>query len=574
MSVHAFVLSGILAGLFFALLRMRAPRWTFIVLGTLPPAWLLLASPALRVYGYHGFIQAGIVYQILGGNIPPASPLLAGQPGTYPWAGAAVLAAMSASTGVSPFWASAFVAISSLVVLLIATYRIGMLATGDHDSAILGTALSLYAFTFTQSVPDSGFKRFVDGITAGAFVEPRGAPILEKFNGCTAFPLGLALYAVTLLLLLRLATEGTWSWRRAAALTASLTGLAFVYPLLFPPMALLCGAAAALAAKDGGLRRRLAALLTAVPSAVALLAFPYYHHLGLGRADGIVGPVPLSGLTRQAGVVVVTFLPMLIVLGTQWRALRDGLRPKTRTWTLLLVSVGGNLALFTFVQVPLWSQYKYLLLAIFAAGPLAGVAWRSLHRAAWPVAAGLLTLFLMPFGLDCVHKVRDWDNAAVPFVESWRTIEPRDSAERDLYRWMRTTTHPRATFVDTRLDVPVFGRRSLYVALPAQDATLPLSTRGGDGYALDPRIILELVDGYPHALVEQRRMAAGRLLTGDDTNRQDVAGVAESGTEAYLVLRSGTARLAASRGTLGPIVFENAAAAVVALRYPDRPGGE
>jgi hypothetical protein len=49
-----------------ALRRAKAPRRILLVLGVLPPAGLLLASPNLRVYGYHGLVQAGIVHQLDG----------------------------------------------------------------------------------------------------------------------------------------------------------------------------------------------------------------------------------------------------------------------------------------------------------------------------------------------------------------------------------------------------------------------------------------------------------------------------------------------------------------------------
>ena len=143
----ASILSLALASIFFAMLRLKAPRWTYVVLGLLPPASLLLASPSLRVYGYHGFLQAGIVYQILQGNIPPTSPLLAGQPGTYPWAGALVLAGISWLLGISPFWAASLVAIASLAVLLVITYRIGLLVDGRCGGVAVrhgGLALRLH----------------------------------------------------------------------------------------------------------------------------------------------------------------------------------------------------------------------------------------------------------------------------------------------------------------------------------------------------------------------------------------------------------------------------------------------
>jgi hypothetical protein len=101
MLLPAALLSLTLASLFFVMLHLRAPRWSYLVPGVLPTAIPLFALPNVRVYGYHGFLQAGIVYRILAGEVPPLSPLLAGQPGTHPWGGALVLAGIARLFGIS-----------------------------------------------------------------------------------------------------------------------------------------------------------------------------------------------------------------------------------------------------------------------------------------------------------------------------------------------------------------------------------------------------------------------------------------------------------------------------------------
>ncbi len=565
MMLSASVLSLALASTFFTMLRLRAPRWSYVVLGVLPPTILLLASPSLRVYGYHGFIQAGIVYQILHGNIPPTSPLLAGQPGTYPWAGALVLAGISKLLGISPFWAAALVAIVSLVVLLVVTYRIGLLVTGDAEASLFGTAASLYAFTFTQSVPDSALKNGLGRLLPFAFTEPRGAPILEKFNGCTAFPLGLALYAVSLLLLLRLAREGSPRWRAVAAFAASLLALAFVYPYLFPSMALLCAVVGIIAWRAGGPERRLAALLAGALALVGTIVLPYYLGLKAGRSGPALELVPLFGLVRDVMVIVVTFLPMALLLVWARRPVRERLRAQGRVARLLLVSAVMNLLLFAFLLAPLWSQHNFLLLAVFALGIVGGMAFRALRERAWPAALVVLTLFLLPFALDCVHKARDWNDAPRVFRESGVALEHKDPAQRDLYRWIRMETHPRAVFVDTELGLPVYGQRALYVALPKQDEIKAMTTQGGDGYAFDPRIFMKVVDGYAADLVDRRLQIAARLLSGEAPTAADLAAVTASGPHAYLVLRPGSADADRARRKLLPVVFENPAATVIEL---------
>jgi hypothetical protein len=565
----AAITSLTLASAFFVMLHLKAPRWAFLVLGVLPPAGLLLASPNLRVYGYHGFVQAGIVYRLLQGDVPPGSPLLAGQPGTYPWAGAMVLAGFSRLFGVTPFWSAALVAVTSLAVLLVVTYRIGLLVTSDPEASLFGTAASLYAFTFTQSVPDSALKSGLAGLLPLPFVEPRGAPILEKFNGCTSFPLGLALYATTLLLLLRLATEGSPRWRAVAAFTASLLALALVYPYFMPPMALLC-AIAALRSWRGGVRR-LALLLAGSLALVGTIVLPYYLHLRLGRTNAVLQLVPAPALVRQVAVILVTVLPMSLLVVWARREVRGRLRAGRPAASLVLASAAVNVLLFTFLLAPLWSQYKFLLLAVFALGIVGGVAFRALHARSWPVALAVLSLFLLPFGLDCVHKARDWSAAPRVYRDAGMALEHDDPARRELDRWMRTATHPRAVFVDTDLAVPVYGQRALYVAMPRREHLVPIEEQAGvplpgDGYTLDPRIFIKDVDGYPAALVDRREEVAARLLSGQEYADDDVADVAACGPEAYLVLRPGSSGVDRARTGRFPVVFDNAAATVVALR--------
>jgi hypothetical protein len=561
MLLPAALLSVTLASLLFIMLRLRAPRWSYLVLGVLPSAILLFALPSVRVYGYHGFLQAGIVYRILAGELPPQSPLLAGQPGTYPWGGALVLAGIAKLFGISPFWAAALVAIASLVVLLLVTYRIGLLVTGDAETSLLGTFASLYAFTFTQSVPDSALKRAL--LLPMPFTEPRGAPILEKWNGCTAFPLGLTLYAVALLFLLKLAREGEPRGRALVAFATSLLAVAFVYPYLFPSLVLLAAVVVVLAFRAGGPQRRLALFLAATLALDGALILPYYLALKAGRTGPALTLVSLQGFVRDTVVIVVTFLPMALLLIWARRSVRETLRAQGRAAWLLLGSAAMNLLLFALLLAPLWSQHNFLLLAVFATGIVGGIALRRLRERAWPVALVVQSLLLLPFALDCVHKAKDWRLAPRVFRESGTVLEHLDPAQRELHHFIRTQTHPRAAFVDTDLALPVYAQRALYVGLPEDAKPMALNMQPRDGYTLDPRIFLKIVDGYPAALVDQRLEVAGRLLSGQTPTAGDLAAVAASAPHAYLVVRPGAAAWTRRPGL--PVAFENSAAAVLEL---------
>jgi hypothetical protein len=565
MMIPALVLSVVLASLLLAMVRFGAPKWSFLVLGVLPPALLFFLAPGMRVYGYHGFIQSGIAYQILNGSLPPDSPLLAGMPGTYPWAGALVVAGIAKTLGISLFWASAVLSILALIALLLATYRIGLLVTGDAESSLFGTTLSLYAFTFTQTVPDNPIKDSLRALLPLPFEEPRGAPILEKFNGCTAFPLGIALYAIAFVLLLQLAKDNSPHPRRLASFAASLAAGAFVYPYLFPSISLLCLVVVGLAWRSGGPGKRLAAHLLGAVLVVVALALPYYLQLKAGRSGPALELAVLPVLIRNLVVIVVTFLPLSILIAWARRPVREALRAQGRAATIAYISVGANLVLFAVLMAPLWSQHNFLLLAIFALGILAGTALRALRLRALPAALAVLSLFLIPFSLDCIHKARDWNDVPRDFLESGPVFEPSDPNQRALYSWMRTKTDPRAVFVDTDLALPVFGQRALFVALPRHEEVAALTTRGGDGYSLDPRIFLKVVAGYSETLVDRRLRIARQLLAGEAPTSADLAEVAACGPQAYLVLRLDSPDAARSRPPALPVVFQNPAATVVEL---------
>jgi hypothetical protein len=119
--------------------------------------------------------------------------------------------------------------------------------------------------------------------------------------------------------------------------------------------------------------------------------------------------------------------------------------------------------------------------------------------------------------------------------------------------------------------VPAYGQRALYVAMPKQEHLVPIEEQAGvplpgDGYTMDPRIFMKDVDRYPAALVDRREEVAARLLSGREYAVADVADVAGCGPEAYLVLRPGSSGDGRAHTGGFPVVFENAAATVVALR--------
>jgi hypothetical protein len=567
MALQAAVLSLFLASVFFLMLRLRAPRWTFVVLGVLPSATLLVALPNLRVSGYHAWVHAGLVYQILMGHVPPQNPLLAGEPAHYPWVHALLLAGISKLLGVSPFWSASFVAIASLAILLVLTYRIGRIFTPEIPAAVFGVAASLYAFTFTQSVPDSPIRRLLTWALPLPFFEPRGTPILEEFNGCTGFPLGLALYALVLVSLLTLVAEGRPRRGLVIGLGVGSLGVGFVYPFLLPSVLLLCLAACGLVWRHKDTRWRQIAAIGGALLFVGAAVMPYYRQLAVGRAESALKIASLPEILRPASVLFVTLLPMVLLVLWARKVIRRRLCERSEPAALIGMSVAFNLLLFVFVSAPLWSQYKFLLLGIYSLGIVGGLAFHALCARAWPVAFLVFSLFLFSFGLDCAHKASSWRSVPESFRESGVALDHADRAENDLYQWIRSKTGPNSVFVDSKLVIPVFGQRALFVGLGGQTS---FSGYNLNGYTLDAATMLLIVDGYERALVTERQRIATKLLSGEAVSAAELASVRATGDSAFLVARTEELNSRPLQGGAFRIAFRNTAATLWGLA---RPGG-
>jgi hypothetical protein len=559
MMLQAALLSLLLASIFLLLLRIQAPRWTFLVLGVLPSAFFLIALPNLRVYGYHQWSQASLVYQILLGHIPPQNPLLAGEPAHYPWAYALLLAGLSKLLGLSPLWSSALVAIGSLTLLLVLTYRIGRIVSGEIHAALFGVAAALYASTFTQSVPDSPIRRFLAAVWPLPSLEPRGAPIVEKLTGCTGFPLGLALYALVLLSLLKLIADGRPRRGLVLALGLGILGVGLVYPFLLPAVALVCSAACLLAWRHKDTRRQQIAAILGTLLFCGIAVIPYYLALAAGRAESVLKIASLPDLVRPVSVLFVTLLPMILLLIWARKAVLDRLRDRSEATKLLGMSVAINLLLFLFVSAPLWTQYKFYLLAVYGLGIVGGLAFHVLHGRSRAAAWLAFSLFLLSFGLDCAHKAKSWQRVPEPFRESGMMLEHADPAENELYQWIRSKTRANAVFVDSKLVVPIFGQRALFVGLGGE---LNLKDYTIDGYALDPKTLLLIVDGYAPALVAERQRIATKLLAGESVSAEERAAVRATGDQAFLIARTSLLNDSLSSAGSFRIAFRNAAATV------------
>ncbi|HVP57161.1 MAG TPA: hypothetical protein VMU02_03600, partial [bacterium] len=104
MAIVFYALTAVTLGwLGFFLAGKRIPKIWLVALGVAPVALIYVLNPEFRVYSFHSFMHAGIIYQILNGNIPPTDPLLAGHAVAYPWGGHLIAAGLSRVFDITPF---------------------------------------------------------------------------------------------------------------------------------------------------------------------------------------------------------------------------------------------------------------------------------------------------------------------------------------------------------------------------------------------------------------------------------------------------------------------------------------
>src|SRR4028118_1267090 len=81
------IITSVVATLIFAkCLPLRKSIYILLALLILPVVALIFINPKFAVVGWHEFMHASIVFNIMNGLVPPEDVLLAGYPLKYPWA--------------------------------------------------------------------------------------------------------------------------------------------------------------------------------------------------------------------------------------------------------------------------------------------------------------------------------------------------------------------------------------------------------------------------------------------------------------------------------------------------------
>ncbi|MEO8367675.1 MAG: hypothetical protein ABI806_00545 [Candidatus Solibacter sp.] len=488
------------------------------------PAVVLMAGPLLsmgvRLYSPHTWVYSDPAYMLARGDLLLEDPSLAGIRMSYPVWPAMVFQTLVSYLLDSPP-ASTWVWNNLAFLIVTCGFAAGItreLGGGRFAQATTGVWLMLgtnpVGYILTVTLPGM--------VGRNLFGDLRYAPWVRKFHLFSTMPLGMALIAALLYLLL---VTDIPDRARLITMGLLLAGAGFLYPLVFPPA---CGVFAAkllamvFEKRKLGLRAILAATF---PMLMVLLVslLVCYAEVKLLQQARQTGPAFLpSALTAFARKGVVSLVAMSVLLLGLLVVFRACWKRRPGALVLLLAGAFACALLHSFLAIPFWdNEYKivYIMSMCLASFPaLAGEQlWRKLGptRAAVPLLA-VAALLVIPY----VHRYylaspANPDAGAVDTSSFQLQLKPQE-AWAPVCRAVRTMTPPGAVLVTQSSDVyfPLLANRNLYV--PASDRVYP-------GVTLDADVLAADIRGNGRAILERRRRVLDGLFSASTSSDREAS---------------------------------------------------
>jgi hypothetical protein len=485
-------------------LRRRYGPKVITLAAFLPVPGVALFAKQFDFVGWHGFMHASVIYQIMQrGILPPEEPLWAGGTLRYPWVDHLLLAQGSRISGANPLVLSLIAQTFAYIAFLAAAAWLASTVTRDRMTIALATLLSGFGISIFH-------YGFLAGPAQRAFpplwLEPRVIP-LDKFLNITAAPIGYAAMGVASVAAVRLVC-GLGSPRRMLVLIAACTLVAaFIHPLSWLGV-LVYGAVAGvmlLAARrrEELIRAGQLALAVGIPSA---LAFPYLRSVGASESsDGWMGITSSPHILGLKAANLAFFLFAFALLAYLHRAeLIRMVRERNRAAIMLLLAIAALATAYLVVRTPVLNEYKFLLQLAPAAAAIMALSLRERLRNHRALGLGLIFLLVSPgcrtlgfrlgFGVtDPVRIEGRYQRAIVPAVD-------------ELYQWVALHTPTDAVFIAGDLRMPALGRRPLYIAADAP-------WRGPDGWGLRRSQLLQWHVRRSDAATSRRQRLASTILS-------------------------------------------------------------
>ena len=500
----ALILAAAITVIIAIALRRRVGPWMIALAAFLPVPIVGLFAKQFNFAGWHGFMHASAIYQIMDrGVLRPEEPLFAGGPIRYPWVEQWIVAQTSRFTGVNPLVLSLVAETFAYVVFLASAAWLAATVTRDRVTIALATLLSAFGITIFHF-------GFLAGPVTRAFpplwLDPRAVP-LDKFLNITAAPLGLAAMLLAAAAGARL-VSGLGSPRRMILIIAACTFVAaFIHPLSWLGILAYEGIAGVilLAARrrEDLLRAGQLALAVAVPSAIA---FPYLRSIGESESsEGWMGVTRSPELLGTKAGNLLFYLATFLLLAYLHRAeILRLVRERNRAAIMLLLSVATFSIAYLVVRAPGMNEYKFLLELAPPAAIIMALSLRERLRNHHLLSLVLLFLLVGPgcrlLGFRLRFGVTD------PVRIEGRYQRALDPDADKLYQWVASHTPANAVFIAGDLRMPPLGRRSLYIAVDAP-------WKGPDGWGLSRPELLQWHVRRPDSTVARRQQLASSVLS-------------------------------------------------------------
>jgi len=484
--------------------RGRGAQW-LLGAACLPVPLVALFSRQFNIVGWHAFMHASPIYQIMARGGAPEDPLYAGGALRYPWAEFWLTATTARLTGLNPLVLALVGQTLAFLAFLAAAAWLASTLTEDRLTIGLAVLLSAFGISLFHAGP---FAEALERAFPPLWLETRVVP-LDKFLSLTAMPLGYAAMLTAAAAGVRLAAglgqpRGLCAWIAGSCLIA-----VFIHPLSWLGIVAVQSVVALVLIvwPEPGSWRRVGqlALAVAVPSTLGL---PYLRSVGTSASsDGWLGLTTDPALLLAKAADLGFFLALWLVLAYLHRAdLTRRLRARERATLVLLTSILGLSVAYLVVRAPGRNEYKFLLqlapaAAVFMASWLRELIAR--HRA---LGLGVLFLLLLPGAR--MLGVRPWFAVTDPCRLDGQYQRALDPVADELYQWAALQTPTDSVFIAADLRMPPLGRRSLYVAVDAPWI-------GRDGWGLPRNSLMQWHVRRPDAEMYRRQRLATIVLSRD-----------------------------------------------------------
>ncbi len=505
------VLSAILVAILFRAVKSRSGNWWLLLTSALLVA-SVLSYPLYRIYSYHGFRNLNIVYQLLDGFLPPENPLLAGNIFHYPWAYHLLVGAASYITHIAPTILFSLVTIAVLLLTLVTVYKIAFFLFPNPISSVFSSCLAIYGFSFTSQ---NTIAEFLNKLFGFSISVAHRTSVSTKFLNINSMPLGFLFFSTFILSTMNIFSEATTHLKRYHfLLIISVIGIGLFYPQIVPVLILSC---IAICAVFCFLYRRtlfheVGRFILCIVSGFIILA-PYLYFLSSGSTKGLVGMSSWHWITIKSANYIMYIFPMAIILLWQRRIFSNLFSPEKIRATLTLITIIVTTA-FMYIVIsvtpPVANEYKYLLLNLLSFGIIGGLAMNEVYVRNKSICFVIMVFFLAHSSTLWIKNMeaRNWRFLDACY-ESGIYLRHKDPDQDSLYQWISNETSRDAIFIDSQLTIPVFGRRSLYVALPGRQVGPKNEVRDGWGAAPENMPIQE--GGKLSQLVKLRSQAVNSI---------------------------------------------------------------